>query len=150
MTRRAAVLLALACCWPAVAAQDRAGDAAKELARLEGAWRVEGLQVGKRVVRLQASDATFTFTGGAFRFGGATGKVSLGPRADPRRIDLVTGKGPGLFGAYRIDGRGTLTLALWTKSADRQGTLDPERQNPPGMVFVLRRLAQKGEVGTGG
>jgi hypothetical protein len=149
MTRRAAaVLLALACCWPPAAAQD-GGDAAKELARLEGAWRVEGLQVDRKSVRLQASDATFTFSGGAFSsrlpgFGKAAGKVAVGSG----RIDLLSVRGPSLHGAYRFD-RGTLTLALWTRAGDRQDALDPTEQDPPGMVFTLRR-PQKGEVGTGG
>ena len=141
------MLLALAGCWPAAAAQDKAAGAANELARLERAWRVEGLQVGKEAVRFEASDATFTFTGGAFRsvlpgFGEAAGKVAVWAG----RIDLLSVRGPSLHGTYRLE-RGT--LALWTKAADRQDTLDPERQNPPGLVFTLRR-SEKGGVGTGG
>ena len=148
MTRRAALLL-VACCWTQAAAQDRAGDAAKELAHLEGTWRVEGLQVGRKAVRFEASDAVFVIAGGAFRstlpgLGEASGKVVV--RAG--RIDLLSVRGPSLHGTYQLKG-GVLTLALWTKAADRQDTLDPEKQNPPGLVFTLRR-PDKGGVGTGG
>jgi hypothetical protein len=107
--------------------------------------------VGKKAVRLQAADATFTFAGGAFRsrlpgFGQAAGKVAVGSG----RIDLLSARGPSLHGAYRLE-RDTLTLALWTNAADRQDALDPEKQDPPGLVFTLRRPGpQKGTTGTGG
>jgi hypothetical protein len=47
--------------------------------------------------------------------------------------------------------RGTLTLALWGKAGERQGTLDPAKQVPAEMVFTLKpALKQTGPVGTGG
>jgi hypothetical protein len=44
-----------------------------------------------------------------------------------------------------------LTLAVWFKAAERQGTLDPAKQDPHGMVLTLRLSPKQiGPVGTGG
>jgi hypothetical protein len=58
--------------------------------------------------------------------------------------------GGALFDTYRLDGK-MLTLAVWFKAADRQGTLDPTKQAPAGMVLTLKLAPkQTGPVGTGG
>jgi uncharacterized protein (TIGR03067 family) len=111
--------------------------------------------VGKNAERYDPGDGcSFTFTGARFTsrlpgFGEAEGKVVLDLKADPPRMDLVTERGA-LFGAYRLDGK-TLTLAVWFKAADRQGPLDPGKQDPAGMLLTLRKEPQqRGPVGTGG
>jgi uncharacterized protein (TIGR03067 family) len=136
-------------------AGDQADDRAKELARLEGAWQIVGLEVGAKAVQYAAGEGgSFTFTRGGFHskllgFGEATGKVVLGPQRQPRGIDLVS-KGGVLHGAYRLAGN-TLTLALWAKASERQHVLDPGKQRPPGMTFTLRPAPkQTGNLGTGG
>jgi hypothetical protein len=70
-------------------------------------------------------------------------------RPERARLDLVTDRGA-LFGTYRLDGK-TLTLAIWFRAAERQGTLDPAKQDPAGMVLTLKLAPkQTGPVGTGG
>jgi hypothetical protein len=111
--------------------------------------------VGQKVQGFEPGDGgSFTFTGAGFTsrlpgFSEAEDKVVLDLKADPPRIDLVTERGA-LFGTYRLDGK-TLTLAVWFRAADRQGTLDPAKQDPAGMVLTLKLAPrQTGPVGTGG
>jgi uncharacterized protein (TIGR03067 family) len=139
---------------PAVA-QDKADAVVNELARLEGHWQIVVLAVGEKVQGFEPGDGgSFTFTGGRFTsrlpgFGEASGKVALDLKANPPRLDLVT-RGGTMFVTYRLGG-GALTLAVWFKAADRQGTLDAAKQDPAGMVLTLKLAPrQTGPVGTGG
>jgi uncharacterized protein (TIGR03067 family) len=138
---------------PAIS-QGKLDATANELTRLEGTREIVGLAVGKKRRALRPGEGGhFTFTQGGFTsrlpgFGEASGKVVLDLKANPPRLDLVTAGGT-LFGAYRLDGK-TLTLALWGKAGERQGTLDPAKQDPAGMVFTLKLAPkQTGPVGTG-
>jgi hypothetical protein len=55
-----------------------------------------------------------------------------------------------MIATYRLDGT-MLTLAVWFRATDRQGTLDPMKQEPSGVVLTLRREPQqRGPVRTGG
>ena len=49
-------------------------------------------------------------------------------------MDLIGDKGATLFCTYRLD-RGQLRLCWWPHEKELQGTLDPEKQDPLGVVM---------------
>jgi hypothetical protein len=60
----------------------------------------------------------------------------------PRATALVVPRG-GL-------GKGQLRLCWWPKEKERQGTLDPEKQDPPGVLMVMERPKDAGPCSTPG
>jgi uncharacterized protein (TIGR03067 family) len=112
------------------------------LVRLKGAWKAISLQVGKKAVQLQAAEWSITFDGDRWTMkvpeGSGTGKVRLDLTGRPPRMDLIGDKRATLYCAYRLD-KGRLVLCWWPKAQERQGTLDPEKQDPPGVLLVMER-----------
>jgi len=77
--------------------------------------------------------------------GSGVGKARLDLAGRPPRMDLIGDKGATLFCTYRLD-KGRLMLCWWPKAKDRQGTLDPEKQDPPGVLMVMERPKDSGPV----
>jgi hypothetical protein len=77
--------------------------------------------------------------------GAGGGKVRLDLTRRPPRMDLIGEKGRTLFGTYRLD-QGQLRLCCWPRAKERQGTLDPEKQDPPGVLLVMERPKDAGPV----
>jgi uncharacterized protein (TIGR03067 family) len=145
--RRLHYLLLLA---PADAGPPAPGKAeAAELARLKGAWKATRLQVGKKARELLALEWTLDFQADRWTMkhpdGAGGGKVRLDLAGRPPRIDLIGDKGATLFCAYRLD-KGRPVLCWWPKAKDRQDTLDPEKQDPPGVLLVMERPKDAGPV----
>ena len=119
------------------------------LARLKGAWKAVSLQVGKKAVRLRAAEWSITFDGGHWAMntpeGSGRGTVRLDLAQRPPRMDLIGKMGATLFCTYRLD-KGQLRLCCWPSAKDRQGTLDPEKQDPPGVLMVMERPKDAGPV----
>jgi uncharacterized protein (TIGR03067 family) len=141
------VLLLLA---PADAGPPATGKAeAAELARLQGAWKAVSLQVGKKAVRLRAAEWSITFNGDRWTMKtpdrSGMGKVRLDLAKRPPRMDLIGQKGATLFCTYRLD-QGQLRLCWWPNEKQRQSTLDPEKQDPPGVLMVMERPKDSGPV----
>jgi uncharacterized protein (TIGR03067 family) len=107
------------------------------------------LQVGKKVSELLALEWTLTFDGDRWTMkqpdGTGGGKVRLDLKAEPRRMDLVGAKGTTLYCTYRLD-KGQLTLCWWSTAKARQSTLDPEKQDPTGVLMVMERPKDTGPV----
>ena len=123
---------------------------AAELKRLEGTWRAVKVQVGKKSAEPGGSPLTLSFKGGRWTLttpdGTGEGAVKLDLSKKPHRLDLV-GKGVTLFCVYSLD-KGRLRLCWWGSAKDRQGTLDPLRQKPPGPVLDARRSVNTKGRGT--
>jgi uncharacterized protein (TIGR03067 family) len=143
----AVLLLLLA---PADAGPPAPGQAeAAELARRKGAWKVARLQVGKKASELPALERTLDFQGDRSTMkhpdgtGGGKGRLALNKA--PHCTDLIGEKGTTLFGTYRLD-QGQLRLCWWPKEKERQSTLDPEKQDPPGVLMVMERPQDPGPV----
>jgi hypothetical protein len=66
--------------------------------------------------------------------------VKLDLSVQPHRLDLV-GKRQTLFCVYSLD-KGQLRLCWWGKAKDRQGTLDPLKQDPAGVLLEMERPRQ--------
>jgi uncharacterized protein (TIGR03067 family) len=115
---------------------------AAELARLKGAWKAISLQVGKKASELPALEWILDFQGDRWTMkhpdGTGTGKVRLDLAGRPPRMDLIGDKGATLFCTYRLD-KGRLRMCWWPKAKERQSTLDPEKQDPPGVLVVMER-----------
>jgi uncharacterized protein (TIGR03067 family) len=77
--------------------------------------------------------------------GTGTGKVLLDLAKRPPRMDLIGDKGTTLFCTYRLD-KGQLRLCWWPNEKERQSTLDPEKQEPPGVLMVMERPKGAGPV----
>jgi uncharacterized protein (TIGR03067 family) len=141
------VLLLLA---PADVGSPAPGKAeAAELARLKGAWKVVRLQVGKKASEPLVLEWTLVFDGGRWTMkhpdGPGVGKVRLDLTGRPPRMDLIGDKGATLFCTYRLD-KGQLRLCWWPRAKERQGTLDPLRQDRPGAPMVMERPKDSGPV----
>jgi uncharacterized protein (TIGR03067 family) len=150
MRRLSLAVLVLLLLAPADAGPPATGKAeAAELVRLKGAWKAIRLQVGKKAVRLRATEWSITFDGDRWtmktpdRSGG--GKVRLDLAKRPPRLDLLGRKGATLFCTYRLD-QGQLRLCWWPSEKERPSTLDPEQQDPPGVLLVMERPKGSGPV----
>ena len=77
--------------------------------------------------------------------GAGGGKVRLDLKKAPHCTDLIGEKGTTLFGTCRLD-QGQLRLCCWPSAKERQGTLDPEKQDPPGVLLVMERPKDAGPV----
>src|SRR5262245_40276481 len=79
---------------------------AADLARLQGAWEVVRLQVGKKASALLALEWTLDVQGDRWTMkhpdGTGTGKVRLDLAGRPPRMDLIGDKGTTLFCTYRL------------------------------------------------
>jgi hypothetical protein len=75
--------------------------------------------------------------------GGGKGRLDLNKA--PPCIDLIGEKRTTLFGTCRLD-QGQLRLCWWPSAKERQGTLDPEKQDPPGVLLVMERPKDSGPV----
>jgi uncharacterized protein (TIGR03067 family) len=115
---------------------------AAELARLKGVWKATSLQVGKQAVQLRAGEWSITIAGDRWVLktpeGNGEGKLRLDLAKRPPRMDLIGDRGATLFCTYRLD-QGQLRLCWWPKAKDRQATLEPEKQDPPGVLMVMER-----------
>jgi uncharacterized protein (TIGR03067 family) len=150
MRRLPLALLALLLPAPADAGPPATGKAeAAELTRLKGAWKAVRVQVGKKASELLALEWTLDFQGDRWTMrhpdGTGKGKVRLDLAQRPPRMDLIGDKGTTLFCTYRLD-KGRLVLCWWPKAKDRQDTLDPEKQDPPGVLMVMERPKDAGPV----
>jgi uncharacterized protein (TIGR03067 family) len=150
MRRLSLAVLVLLLLAPADAGPPAPGKAeAAELARLKGAWKAVSLQVGKKAVRLRAAEWSITFDGDRWTMrtpeGRGAGKVRLDLAQRPPRMDLIGDKGTTLFCTYRLD-KGQLRLCWWPSAKERQATLDPEKQDPPGVLMVMERPKDAGPV----
>jgi uncharacterized protein (TIGR03067 family) len=135
---------------PADAGPPAPGKAeAAELVRLKGAWKAVSLQVGKKAVQLRAAEWSITFAGDRWTKktpeGSGVGKVRLDLAGRPPRMDLIGDKGATLFCTYRLD-KGQLRLCWWPSAKVRQSTLDPEKQDPPGVLMVMEQPKDSGPV----
>jgi uncharacterized protein (TIGR03067 family) len=77
--------------------------------------------------------------------GTSGGKVRLDLTAVAPRMDLVGSKGTTLFCTYRL-AKGQLTLCWWSTAKARQSSLDPKKQDPPGVLMVMERAKDSGPV----
>src|SRR5262245_12180496 len=122
---------------------------AAELARLKGTWKVVRLQVGKKASELLALEWILDFQGDRWTMkhpdGTGTGKVRLDLAQRPPRRDLIGDKAATLLCTYRLD-KGRLVLCWWSNEKERQSTLDPEKQDPPGVLRVMERPKDAGPV----
>src|SRR5262249_59652205 len=130
---------------PASARQGRGRRAGPAQGRLEGdqpPGREEGgAAAGGRVVaHLRRGPLTMKTPEGS-----GAGKVRLDLAQRPPRMDLIGRKGATLFCTYRLD-KGRLLLCWWPKADDRQDTMDPEKQDPPGVLMVMERPKESGPV----
>jgi hypothetical protein len=91
-----------------------------------------------------AYDSLWQLPGYAYDQSGA-GKVRLDLAGRPPRLDLIGQKGATLFCAYRLDRR-QLRQCWWQKEKERQGTLDPEKLDPPGVLMLMERPKDTGPV----
>jgi hypothetical protein len=67
------------------------------------------------------------------------------PRYTNPQTALIGQKGATLFCIYRLD-KGQLRLCCWPKEKERQSTLDPEKQDPPGVLLLMERPKDTGPV----
>ena len=77
--------------------------------------------------------------------GSGVGKARLDLAGRPPRMDLIGDKRTALFCTYRLD-QGQLRLCWWPSEKERQCTLDPEQQDPPGVLMVMERPKGSGPV----
>ena len=77
--------------------------------------------------------------------GSGAGKVRLDLAQRPPRMDLIGQEGATLLCTYQLDKR-QLWLCWWPKAKDRQDTLDPEKQDLPGVLMVMERPKDSGPV----
>jgi uncharacterized protein (TIGR03067 family) len=104
-------------------------------------WPARQVVVGKKSVELAAAEWSITFKADRWTMvtqeGKAEGTVKLDLTAKPARMDLVSKKAT-VYCGYTLS-KDTLRLCTWSKAADRQATLDPLKQDPPGLLLVMER-----------
>jgi hypothetical protein len=60
-------------------------------------------------------------------------------------MDLIGQKGATLCCTFQLD-EGQLRLCWWPSAKECQATLDPEKQDPPGVLMAMERPKDSGPV----